>query len=577
MAITLGVGPVSAKDTNTGTATVSVVLSGTTIGRQIIAGLRWYGTSSSTTISSITCTGESNLTIHGSPLREGGTEETMQFASLANNTTGGDKTLTLTLSGTGNHKGIFALEVAGGDTTSFFNAEQGTTGSSTNPTGSVTTTANNCAVVAMLGGYGAESAGAGFTGYAFDQFNSGDMAEYDLDVGTAGVISVPFVNPFNNVWIVKAAAFNVAAAPPVSITPGVGSLGFTGHAPIASIAYLNIIPNAASLVVTGIVPVVVNSQKFPGAASLSLTGYAPLAEDSSSFITTDVGALALSGKTPGRVAATLRTPSDGSITVTGKTAVVVSKTYRTPGVGALVFTGIAVPATAHGAPSLEEITSTGLSFPSTAGVGSSELKVLTGTGEGTYHNAAVGAATLEYITCLGGGPNNGAASLKQITAAGLSSQPNPAWGGGTLKRITAIGYGPIWGSSNLEVLTGLGYAYEAAYPQLESITGTGEAGYSPIGAASLEQITATGLSSQPNPAWGNGTLKKLTAVGYYQIWGSTELERLAAEGLGFEEARPELEAITGTGEAGYPAIGAATLQRITVYGASGYASLERIQ
>lgn len=213
MTFALGVGPVNAVKNNTATATVAVTLAGTTIGRHIVVGCWWHDNSS--TITSITCTGESNLTVHGSPFTATHGPTSWQFASLANNTTGGSKTLTLTLSANSQFMGIFAIEFAGGNTSSFFHAVNGTKleapSSGTNPTGSVTTTADNCLIVAgSTDTAGTTTAGAGYTGHALGPLVFQDEAEYDLDAGPAGVISVPFVNAGAGQWSVLAAAFNIA-------------------------------------------------------------------------------------------------------------------------------------------------------------------------------------------------------------------------------------------------------------------------------------------------------------------------------------------------------------------------------
>ena len=246
MAFTIGVGPVNAVKNDAGTATVAVTLTGTTAGRHIVVGCWWHDVTS--TITSITCSGESNLTVHGSPYTATHGPTSWQMASLANNTAGGDKTITLTLSANSQFMGIFAYEFAGGNASSFFNAVEGVKlqapSSSTNPTGSVTTTADDCLVVAgSIITSGVTTAGAGYTGYSLGPLAYTTFAEYDLDVGVAGVISVPFVNGTAGQWTVIAAAFNknpenVAAfnLPALTLSATGGALGAAFNLPMLTVA-----------------------------------------------------------------------------------------------------------------------------------------------------------------------------------------------------------------------------------------------------------------------------------------------------------------------------------------------------
>lgn len=283
MVFTLGVGPVNAIDTNAGTATVSVVLSGTTPGRSIVVGLRWWHLGQ--TVSSVSCSGESNLTLHGSPIYDAASNIALQFASLGNNISGGDKTITLTLTGNILYKGIFALEVAGGDLAAFFNAEHGLSGSGVNPTDSVTTTTNNCLIVAQIGGGSfARSAGSGYTGYALTALtNAGEFSEYKLDAGAAGPISASFTDANSQAWVIKVAAFNsdttghaVFNLPVTTLSALGGPLGAIFNLPIRTLAAGNQGAEFNLPVIT-LVAVGVEVQAFIESVSL------PLPTESSAF------------------------------------------------------------------------------------------------------------------------------------------------------------------------------------------------------------------------------------------------------------------------------------------------------
>ncbi len=204
MAFTLGAGPVTA--TSSG-STLVLTLPGTTAGRSIVVGVRWNGVGSS--IDTITCTGESNLTVHGAAVNEAAfTGAFLQNASLANITTGGSKTITVSFVGSVGTLRGFAVEVVGGKIASFFDASTGTTGSSPNPSTTHTTGTNNALIVATGIAYGGNiTEGSGYT--LIDVSADGD-GEYKLDAGVAGAKTVDFVQAYNGAWAIQATSFNLA-------------------------------------------------------------------------------------------------------------------------------------------------------------------------------------------------------------------------------------------------------------------------------------------------------------------------------------------------------------------------------
>ena len=207
MAITLGVGP--STGTNSGTVSSwTLTLNGVTAGRSLVVGLVWNDTSISLT--SVSCTSESNLTLH--TVHTGTTRR--QFASLANVTTGGNKTLTFTFNSPHSNGACdgFVFEVAGADTGSFFDKQATATGSSTAPSVSITPTNGNALLVGALytAGTGA-TPGSGYTAISLPA--TAREGEYKLDAGSVGAKTVDF-STSSATWEVLAAAFN--AIPPGS-------------------------------------------------------------------------------------------------------------------------------------------------------------------------------------------------------------------------------------------------------------------------------------------------------------------------------------------------------------------------
>lgn len=209
MAFAVTVGPTDASSGFGGGTTKSVVLAGCTAGNSIVVGVRWY---EATTISSITITNESNATLHGSAQAGGPDAGTLQFASLAEVTQSGDKTINVTMSGATDFGRVFAMEVSGGDTTDFFDVEGGATGTDTTPEVSITTTVDGCLIVGQcISNISDPAAGTGYTGIALANSFQQDAGEYDLDAGTAGAKNVDFTVSNTGNWVVKAAAFKPAA------------------------------------------------------------------------------------------------------------------------------------------------------------------------------------------------------------------------------------------------------------------------------------------------------------------------------------------------------------------------------
>lgn len=278
MAIAVAVGPVTAASSGT-TSTLSFNLTSVTAGHSIVVGVYWFKSGATPTISSITCTSESDLTVHGSPTIN--SNRTCQMASLANVTTGGTKTITITMSESIDNAArlcAFGMSVSGADTSNFFDTSGGSTGASTTASTSITTARDGnllAAIACNLGG-GTGTAGSGYTGGSIASTAGLQYYEYDADAGTAGSKTVDIGWSVSNNWVIAAASFNAIVTSP-NITPGVGTLTATGYAPT----------------VGG------NRSASTGVGSASFTGYAPTVGTSMSpSITPGVGALTLGGHEP---------------------------------------------------------------------------------------------------------------------------------------------------------------------------------------------------------------------------------------------------------------------------------------
>lgn len=233
MAITAGVGP--AQGLADGDTSWTCTLTGTTAGRTLVIGCFWG--SSSVTWSTCAITSESNATIHAATLAtNAGISSRSQLATLSNITTGGDKTITVTMSGSiGASSGlVVAWEFAGCDTTTAFDAGNAAAANGT-PSLSLTTVANNCHILAIVQ-FNVDTLTAG-TGYTLtnltdsDFFNSAEQ-DTDFDAGTAGAKTVNFASGSDNYTLsalsLKPAAGGAAAIrlrfPPQISAMGVGGV-----------------------------------------------------------------------------------------------------------------------------------------------------------------------------------------------------------------------------------------------------------------------------------------------------------------------------------------------------------------
>lgn len=165
----------------TGSATRSC-----TAGNSVVVCIRWYNV---VTISSITCSGET-VTLVGSPAVNG--TRCSQFAVINNVASTASKTVDVTLSGTAANVSICLVEFSGAKTSGIAGAHPAaSTGTSANPSHSITTTADNSAIVGILmSNISGATPGSGYTTLSFNTWWSYEYGQYDADVGAAGAKTV---------------------------------------------------------------------------------------------------------------------------------------------------------------------------------------------------------------------------------------------------------------------------------------------------------------------------------------------------------------------------------------------------
>ena len=191
-------------------------------GDTIIVGIGWYSTT--VTITGVTVSSNSDATVRGSTQTGGPSDGRIAWYVLDNVTTGGALTVSYTLSGAVNSKGI-AWAVSGANTSSAVDTTQGgTNAGSANPSVSITTANANSAIFAMqINGSGVPDAGSGYTLEDTETHAVWyEAAEYDIDVGAAGSKTVDFVEGSSN-WVMHAIAINTAAAGGSAALSGVAS------------------------------------------------------------------------------------------------------------------------------------------------------------------------------------------------------------------------------------------------------------------------------------------------------------------------------------------------------------------
>jgi len=210
--IARGVGP-SWATCGSGVTTCAVTLNSTTAGRSLVITMQWGD--ATTTLSSVTITSESNATIMTNSLATNATTPyRIQQACLANITTGGNKTITMTLSNTNSDQiSIGAMEYTGGDTTDFCTgAANGANANSGTPSVNLTTSFNNSLVVVSAYSTSAEpTAATGYTQWTGGRPDAGWFEDDwdDVDVGSAGAKTIT-AGAGGSEWAISATEYKVA-------------------------------------------------------------------------------------------------------------------------------------------------------------------------------------------------------------------------------------------------------------------------------------------------------------------------------------------------------------------------------
>lgn len=185
---------------NSGTSgSVTVNVTGWSAGEQCVVLMLWYGTQ---TVTSVTMTGESNLTVLGSPQTGGPDNGRLQWAVLDSVTGSGAKDIVANLTGTPASFTVWVWRVQNAGS---HGTPVGGSGSGTTMSVNVTTTVANAMI--LSGGTsngGTSSAGAGYTketiqtdGYWYDG------SFYDEDVGAQGS-KTPDATMASGTWVFSA-------------------------------------------------------------------------------------------------------------------------------------------------------------------------------------------------------------------------------------------------------------------------------------------------------------------------------------------------------------------------------------
>lgn len=116
----------------------------------------------------------------------------------------GAETITATCSGSNTQREIVIYELSGAASTGVPDSSIAATGTSTNPTATITTVAQPGWIIAYaLATAGTISVGSGYTS---DVAQNGDLGQHKAYAAT-GSTSVPFVDASSSNWLVTAAAF----------------------------------------------------------------------------------------------------------------------------------------------------------------------------------------------------------------------------------------------------------------------------------------------------------------------------------------------------------------------------------
>ncbi len=210
-AITRGVGPVH--NEVAGSPTLTLTLNGTTIGRMIVIVLGNNIDPGNGTVTSVNISGEADPT-RVTAANMTANNDTYSVWYLANNTAGGDKTITLNFNANAFGAAI-AIEYQGQDPTSQPDATATSVLSGSAPTGdptiSITTaTAGDLIVTACSSNGGKPTMPSGYSDLVLSNPGYYGNASDNVAVGVAGSKTLIWTDVTNTSWGVNAVAFKAA-------------------------------------------------------------------------------------------------------------------------------------------------------------------------------------------------------------------------------------------------------------------------------------------------------------------------------------------------------------------------------
>ncbi len=211
--IARGVGPFYGSNSPGTSATASTV--GLTVGRMLVITIAWDDTGGTRTISSVTVAGNDNATVLAGTKADRLSTNHTQIAILPKITAGGDRNVTVNMDGS-TYLAVGVMEYSGQDDVTQPDAQTAATGTSANPSTTLTTITSGAGISALLDTYPdpPTAPGSGYTWWGGTRPNQAfyQKDEDNVDVGAAGSKTVDFAASSSVSWGISAIAIKPAGA-----------------------------------------------------------------------------------------------------------------------------------------------------------------------------------------------------------------------------------------------------------------------------------------------------------------------------------------------------------------------------